>query len=85
MIRVTTLDGTEIFLNPDHIEIISETPDTLITLVNGKRYLIVEPARVVIGRIISFRGRILQAGRPKSGPKYLARSGAKDYRPQGGT
>jgi len=82
MIRVTTLDRSEIFINPDLIEIITETPDTVITLSNGRRYLVREPARVVVARIIGFRGKIQQKGRPATGPKYLARSGEKAYRPQ---
>ena len=37
MIRLTKLDGSEMYLNPDQIEIIEETPDTHITLLNGNR------------------------------------------------
>lgn len=58
MIKVTALDGSEMYINPDLIEIITETPDTHITLSNGNRYLVRESARVVIGRIVSFQGRL---------------------------
>ena len=80
MIKVTALDGSEMYLNPDLIEIITETPDTHITLSNGNRYLVLEPARVVIGRIVSFKARLLR--RPPAGAKrYLLRHDAERYHP----
>ena len=59
MIRLTKLDGGEMYLNPDHIETIEETPDTHITLLNGNRYLVREHIRTIIDRIIFFKGRII--------------------------
>jgi flagellar protein FlbD len=80
MIKVTTLDGSEMYLNPDLIEIISETPDTHITLSNGNRYLVLEPARVVIGRIVSFKARLLRHAQPGT-RRYLRRNDAERYHP----
>ena len=80
MIRVTTLDGSEMYLNADLIEIIAETPDTHITLSNGNRYLVLEPASVVIGRIVSFKARLLRRS-TAGGKRYLLRNDAERYRP----
>jgi len=80
MIKVTSLDGSEMYLNPDLIEIIQETPDTHITLSNGNRYLVLEPARVVIGRIVSYRGRLLRQASAGS-RRYLRRDDAERYHP----
>lgn len=80
MIKVTSLDGSEMYLNPDLIEIIQETPDTHITLSNGNRYLVLEPARVVIGRIVSYRGRLLRQGSVGS-RRYLRRDDPERYHP----
>jgi flagellar protein FlbD len=80
MIKVTALDGSEMYLNEDLIEIIAETPDTHITLSNGNRYLVLEPARVVIGRIVSFRARLLRHA-PAGGKRYLRRNDAERYHP----
>lgn len=80
MIRLTQLDGSEVYLNPDLIEIISETPDTHITLSNGNRYLILEPARVVIGRIVSYKARLFRPP-PAGGRRYLRRNDAERYHP----
>jgi flagellar protein FlbD len=81
MIKVTTLDGSEMYLNPDLIEIIMETPDTHITLSNGNRYLVLEPARVVIGRIVSFKARLFRHATSDAGKRYLRRNDAERYHP----
>ena len=81
MIKVTTLDGSEMYLNADLIEIVNETPDTHITLTNGNHYLVLEPARVVIGRIVSFKARLLRRA-PLGAKRYLRRNDADRYHPQ---
>jgi len=81
MIKVTTLDGSEMYLNPDLIEFITETPETHITLSNGNRYLVQEPARVVIGRIVTFKARLLKHAAPTAAKRYLRRSDADRYHP----
>lgn len=59
MIWVTRLNGTEMALNSDLLEAIESTPDTVVTLVDGKRYVIQESAAEVIERIRRFRASIL--------------------------
>lgn len=73
MIAVTRLDKQLMYLNPDHIICIEETPDTVITLFNGNRYIVVDRAQAVIDRVVAFRARISRraAGRPAK--KYLGR------------
>ena len=73
MIKLTSLGGSEIFINPDLIEIIEETPDTHITLMNGNRYLVREKARGVVDRIIDFRSRIIHRAETGKRQKYLKR------------
>lgn len=58
MIRITTLSGDEMYLNCDHIETIAETPDTVITLANGRKYLVMDTAGVLIGRMVQYRTRM---------------------------
>lgn len=81
MIRVTRLDGSQMFLNEDLIEIIEETPDTHITLTNGKRYLVREHASVIIEQIVCFRVRVLAHTRRGWGRKYLHKSMVGIFRP----
>lgn len=73
MILVTRLDRQQMYLNPDHIISVEETPDTVITLFNGHHILIRESAAVLINRIISYRTRILRRSGSSTGIKYLDR------------
>ena len=59
MIKLTRLNKKEIYLNPDLMKSIEETPDTVIGLVNGDHYLVLEKASEIIGKIIEFRVTIL--------------------------
>lgn len=81
MIKVTNLDGSEMYVNPDLIEIITETPDTHITLTNGNRYLVLEPARVVIGRMVNFKASIMRHAACGTAKRYLLRNDADRYHP----
>ena len=45
MITLTRLSGTVFALNSDLIERIDATPDTVITLVDGKKYVVTETPR----------------------------------------
>mgnify|MGYP000762690076 CR=1 FL=1 len=42
MIEVTRINGTKIMINSDIIEMMEETPDTVITLTNGHKYIVSE-------------------------------------------
>jgi len=59
MIKLTRLNNSTIHLNPDLIKSIEETPDTIISLVNGDHYLVLEKTEEIIDRIIAYRVRIL--------------------------
>ncbi len=60
MIYVTRLNGTTFALNPDLIEMMEETPDTVITLTGGNKYVVSESIDVLIERIAEFRRRCLK-------------------------
>ncbi|HHV65646.1 MAG TPA: flagellar FlbD family protein [Peptococcaceae bacterium] len=55
MIYVTRLNSKKFAINPDLIETIEETPDTVITLTNNNKYVVKETAAEIIRRIIEFR------------------------------
>jgi flagellar protein FlbD len=73
MIAVTRLDKQLMYLNPDHIICIEETPDTVITLFNGNRYIVIDRARAIISRVVAFRSRISRRAASRSDKKYLGR------------
>jgi len=60
MIKVTRLNKSEYFINSDHIETIEATPDTVITLTDGKKYIVTESTDEVMKRIIEFRSRVFE-------------------------
>jgi flagellar protein FlbD len=60
MIWVTRLNGSEIVVNADLIETMESTPDTVLTLVDGKKYVVQEAAADVVQRIQAYRASILR-------------------------
>lgn len=59
MILLRRLNNAVIGLNADLIERIDETPDTVITLVDGKKYIVAETPEEVVERIVAFRANVL--------------------------
>ena len=47
MIEVTRLKGKKMTINAELIETVEETPDTVITLTNGKKFVVSESAEQV--------------------------------------
>lgn len=64
MILVTRLDGSELYINAEFIQSVQSTPDTHIVLINGSSYVVREPDRDVVDRILEYRRQI---GTPTSG------------------
>lgn len=58
MIILHKLNGAEFVLNASHMEVLEETPDTVITLTNGKKYLVRESAKDVIKLAIEYNKEI---------------------------
>lgn len=55
MIYLTRLNGDVIAVNIDLIEIVEETPDTIVTLTTGKKILVKESSRKIIDQIKQFK------------------------------
>ncbi len=55
LVRVTRIKGGAFFINEDHIETMESNPDTVITLVNGHRYVVAESTEEILARIQLFR------------------------------
>jgi flagellar protein FlbD len=61
MVPLTRLTGMPFALNPDLIERVDETPDTVITLVDGTKYLVRESLADVVDAVMDYRARLLAA------------------------
>ena len=59
MIIVTRLNGHAIALNSDLIERAEATPDTVLTLVDGTKYVIAESIQELIARVREFRAEVV--------------------------
>ena len=60
MIELSRLNGKSFFLNPELVETIESTPDTLVTLVSGKTVMVRETIETTIEKIFEYRGKILR-------------------------
>jgi flagellar protein FlbD len=61
MVTLTRLTGARFALNPDLIERVDRTPDTIITLVVGSKYLVKETLDEVVAAILDYRASVLAA------------------------
>jgi len=59
MIPLTRLTGAQFALNPDLVERVDCTPDTVITLVDGTKYLVSESLEEVLDLVLDYRARIV--------------------------
>lgn len=59
MIKLTAMNKKEFILNADHIEKIDDVPETLITLTNGKKYIVLESVEEVIDSVMRYKNRIV--------------------------
>lgn len=55
MIEVTRLNGKGLTINSDLIEMIEETPDTVITLTTGKKIIVKERRQMVKNLVKLYR------------------------------
>lgn len=55
MILLTALNSKLFYLNPDLIYRMEETPDTTITLTDGKTLIVQESAQDVVAAILAYR------------------------------
>ena len=58
MIEVTRLKGTKITINAELIETVEKTPDTVITLTSGKKFVVLESAEVIVDLVIDYKRKI---------------------------
>ncbi|MGH3330183.1 MAG: flagellar FlbD family protein [Nocardioidaceae bacterium] len=59
MVTLTRLTGVVFALNPDLIERVDATPDTVITLVDGTKYLVRESLADVVRTVMEFRAQLI--------------------------
>ena len=59
MILLTRLNGPSFALNPDLVERADCTPDTVITLVDGTKYVVAESLPDFVARVREYRASVI--------------------------
>ena len=59
MIIVTRLNGPQVALNCDLIERAEATPDTILTLVDGTKYLVLDTVEDIVAKVREFRASVV--------------------------
>ncbi|MEU4239274.1 flagellar FlbD family protein [Actinoplanes sp. NPDC026619] len=79
VILVTRLNGAVFALNPDLIERVECTPDTVVTLVDGTKYIVAESVPEFIDSVRHYRASLIaQASRLEAEPMPAAMSSEDD-------
>ena len=59
MISLTRLSGSVFVLNADLVERVDATPDTVVTLVDGTKYVVTESLDEICELVVDYRGAIV--------------------------
>ena len=59
MIQLTRLNGPGFALNPDLIQRAEATPDTVVTLVDGTKYVVAESVEQLMERVLTHRASVV--------------------------
>ncbi|HEY3770401.1 MAG TPA: flagellar FlbD family protein [Candidatus Angelobacter sp.] len=85
MIQLTRLNQKALTVNSDLIKFVENTPDTVITLVSGEKFVVLESAEIIVERVVEFRRRLLDGllfnglSSP-DGPLHLRQEGHSERR-----
>ena len=85
MIELTRLNQKPLTVNSDLIKFVENTPDTVITLVSGEKFVVLEGAETIVERVVEFRRRLLDGllfnGLSSTGPAlYSGNEGTNERR-----
>jgi flagellar protein FlbD len=58
MIQLTRINRVPLVLNSDLIEHIETTPDTVISLTNGQKFVVLETVDEIIRRVVQFQAAV---------------------------
>ena len=59
MIFLTRTNGLKFYVNPELIQTVEATPDTIITLVNNKKFIVKDTPQEIAERFIEYRQKTL--------------------------
>ena len=63
MIKVTRINDSEIIINSDLIEFVESSPDTIISLIDGKKIIVKETPDEIVQKVAQFRCLTFEVGK----------------------
>ena len=63
MIQLTRLNHVPLIVNADLIEHVEVTPDTVVALTTGQKFMVLESAEEVVDKVVQYRKAILSSTR----------------------
>lgn len=69
MIKLKRLDGGEVVINVDLIEIIEAKPDTIVTLTTGQKFVVADTPDEIIQKTVKYKKTILTGQIKQPGSK----------------
>ena len=60
MIKVTRLNGKELYINASLVLMIEATPNTVITFTNDVKLVVKETPKMIIERVAEFQARVIR-------------------------
>ena len=64
MIEVTKINGVKILVNPHLLEVVEETPDTVMTLTTGRKIIVKESRQEIKNLVILYKRDFMTTGLP---------------------
>ena len=58
MIKLHKLNGTEIVVNAELIESVEATPDTVLNLATGNRFLVKDTVQEVVDKVVEYKKKV---------------------------
>jgi flagellar protein FlbD len=75
MIVVTRLHGSVLALNCDLIERVEATPRTILTMVDGSRYVVRESVAEIVDKVRAFRASVIVLAQEQERKRLVSDSG----------
>lgn len=63
MIKLEKLNGAMVVVNADLIESVEATPDTVINLATGNRFIVKTPVDEVIAKVVDYKQKVHAGGK----------------------
>ena len=66
MISVTRFNDSTLIINADLIQTVEETPDTVITLTTGTKFIVKEKSKEIVDKVVEYKRRIFVNSREQT-------------------